>query len=107
MARSASLPLALDPLTGTDATQALQVFADRFAVWVESTAALGLVALVWAICALVGAGAAILRAVFVVVLFVLAPLAPVGLVIPWGTGFLRASTSISWAPILAPPDDVS
>jgi hypothetical protein len=58
-------------------------------VQAEAAAARGILSLVWATAAFWGGLAAVARVLFVVVLFVLAPLAAVTPVLPWGGGLLR------------------
>ena len=91
MAQQATLPLSFAPFPEHgDVQAAIQQQADIFAVWSEQVAAAGLLSLIWAVVGLAAIGAAILRDLVVVLLFILAPLTPIGLVVPWGTGLLRA-----------------
>jgi hypothetical protein len=90
MAQQATLPLAFAPFPEDgDVQRALQAAADAFAVWAEAAAARGILSLVWATAAFWGGLAAVARVMFVVVLFVLAPLAAMAPVFPWGGGLLK------------------
>ena len=63
-------------------------------MWAEATAAQGVLSLVWATAAFWGGLAAVARVMFVVVLFVLAPLAAMAPVFPWGGGLLKGWASV-------------
>lgn len=95
MAQQAALPLSFAPFPEDgDVQRALQAAADAFAVWAEAAAARGVLALVWATAAFWGGLAAVARVLLVVVLFVLAPLAAMAPVLPWGGGLLKAWAGI-------------
>ena len=95
MAQQASLPLSFAPFPEDgDVQRALQAAHDAFAVWAEEATARGVLSLVWATAAFWGGLAALARVMFVVVLFVLAPLAAMAPVFPWGGGLLKAWAGI-------------
>jgi hypothetical protein len=95
MAQQASLPLSFAPFPEDgDVQRALRETADAFAVQAEAAAARGILSLVWATAAFWGGLAAVARVLFVVVLFVLAPLAAMTPVLPWGGGLLRGWAAV-------------
>jgi hypothetical protein len=95
MAQQAALPLSFAPFPADgDVQRALQETADAFAVQAEAAAARGVLSLVWATAAFWGGLAAVARVMFVVVLFVLAPLAAMTPVLPWGGGLLKGWAAV-------------